>query len=112
MSEFFDYDPLTGLTYKTDYDWASDSITLNTSQDVQPVLDRARQLRNDETRDSKGIKDDFWLYAIIPPMVEVEIRNKHGININDKNCTKDFLRIINTEYPHLKVTNKTHAVKN
>jgi hypothetical protein len=111
MSEFFDYDPFNGLTYKTDYDWASDEITLHTEQDVQPFLDHAHRLRSDEERDRRGRKNDFWLYAVIPPMVEVEILNKHGIKLADGTRTKDLLRIINTEYPHLKATNKTHAIK-
>jgi hypothetical protein len=106
MSEFFDYNPEKGLRYDTDYDPMTGKITLHTSQDVQPSVDWATKIRHAGARD-KGIKNELWHYCTIPTHVELELRQK-GLNIYDKNCTKDLLREINTNYPHLKMTRKHH----
>ena len=106
MSEFFDYDASTGMVYSTDYDQTTDKSIVHSYQDVQPVLDHIKHIRDSGTND-KGIKRDFWLYATIPVGVQVELLGK-GLNIHDKNCTKDLMREINQNYPHLKNTYLHH----
>ena len=93
--EYFNYDELT------------DTTTITTVQDVSSILDRMKNVRN-EIGDKSLIKEEFWHYATIPEVVEIELRNK-GINIYDKNDTKRILREINENYPYLKATNKKHA---
>lgn len=94
-TEYFNYDELTDIT------------TITTVQDVSGTLDRLKSIRN-ETGDKSLIKEEFWHYATIPAVVEIELRNK-GINLYDKNDTKRILQEINQNYPYLKSTNKKHA---
>lgn len=76
-------------------------------QDVEPLLDYTKMLRNENATDS-GIKRDMWHYAQIPPVIVMEMRYKHGVDIFNKNDTKKIFELINREYPKLKVTNKNH----
>lgn len=107
MSEFFDFDAVTGMTHSTDYDEDGDKTIIHSYQDVEPLLDHMTRIRNSGEAD-KGIKNDFWHYATVPMGVQVELLKK-GIDINDKNCTKDLLRELNQNYPHLKTTRLNHG---
>lgn len=109
MAEFFDINAHRGLVYHTE-DNQDGSITLRTTQNVQPILDHTQKERSSGANDLKGIKAGYWKYAMIPAHVELELRKK-GIDIYDKNCTKRLIREINTNYPHLKTTNLHHEIK-
>lgn len=107
MSIFFDYDEMTGVTEVYDYDPLADAVTITASQDVTAFLDQMQAIRNDPDISARGIKEDWWCYASIPTVVELELRNK-GLKLEDKNHTKAILKEINTNYPLLKRTEKWH----
>lgn len=104
----FDFNPDTGVTQYFDYDPIKDEIHIISSQDCSALIDQMARLRNDEEYSKKGIKEEWWHYATIPAIVEIELRKK-GLNIYDKNATKAILKEINQNYPALKATTKTHA---
>lgn len=108
MAEFFDYDPVSGLTYKTDYSWADNTITLRSEQDVQPHLDMTHKIRRGE---GMRIEGDWWLYASIPPSVELILLEKYKLNINKKEDFPKAMKVIETDFPYLKCTNKKHVFK-
>lgn len=85
-------------------------LQIHYRQDVAPILDYTKTLRNDGLTDH-GIKNDLWHYAQIPPVVILEMRFKHGVNVFDKNDLKRVFELINREYPYLKVTEKNHWVR-
>ena len=104
-----DYDPLTGVTTYFDYT-SEDQMVITHSQDVTTVLDGTQAMRNDEDYSRKGIKQDQWHYARIPDTVAMEMLTKHGVNIMKTPIDwPSVLKLINTEYPYLKVTTKHHA---
>lgn len=107
MSTFLDYNKHRGTWYEYDYDPQEDKGIVSIKQDVQPVLDYAKEQRNSGINDKVG---DFSLYATIPAHVEVALRQR-GINIHNPNHTKRLLRVINQEYPYLKATNLHHELK-
>lgn len=104
MPEFFEFDPLTGIRTDFEYDEATGEARLHRSQDVQPLLDYNARLRNDGMTD-KGIKDSWWLYAKIPPIVMLKMRIK-GINVEDGRHIDRVVKEINEHYPVLKTTQK------
>ena len=106
MSEFIGYNANRGTYYEYDYDNAKDEAIVTIKQDVQPVLDRAKEERNSGLNDKVG---EFSHYAMIPAHVEVALRQR-GINIYNPNQTKELLNVINTEYPLLKTTNLHHEL--
>lgn len=107
VAEFLDYNPHTGTWYEHDYDHATDSVVVTTKQDLQPVLDYAKELRNSGKNDKVG---DFGHYAIIPAWLQVELLSR-GIKFGRASDTHKLLKIINEEFPRFKVTNLTHNVR-
>ncbi len=108
MSKFVDYDPERGVaTYE---DMNDGKLQIHYRQDVEPVLEVAKTERINGLTD-KGIKNDMWLYARIPPVVIYEMRFKHGVDIFNKNHMAKAVDLINREYPNLKCTEKHHGIK-
>lgn len=109
MSDFFEFDPLTGIRTDFEYDEITGDAKFHRTQDVQPLLDYNARLRNDNMTD-KGIKDSWWLYAKIPPIVMLKMRNK-GINCEDGKHIDRVVKEINEHYPVLKTTQKSMGGK-
>lgn len=102
--EFFEYDPLRGITYYTEQD--GDDTILHTSQDLTPLIERNKAIANAGLKDN-GIKESWWHYCDIPPVVELALRKK-GIDIHNPDHEEAMFREINTNYPVLKLTDKWH----
>lgn len=107
MSEFLDYDPVTGITHWFDHDELTNETRITSVSDVEPLLDYNKRLANDGATDG-GIKKGWWLYAKIPPVVMLKMRSK-GIDLQDPNATKRIIQEINEHYPALKVTQKNDS---
>tara|TARA_R110000824_G_scaffold20578_1_gene77572 strand:+ start:940 stop:1263 length:324 start_codon:yes stop_codon:yes gene_type:complete len=107
MSKFIDYNPDKGVWHEEEYDHIENKVVIHTKQDVEPVLEYTKRLRNSGVNDKVG---EFSHYAVIPVHVELALRKK-GINIYSQHYTKELLKEINQNYPHLKVTNLKHDVK-
>jgi hypothetical protein len=109
MSDFYEYDPLSGIRTDFDYDEQTGNVILQRSQDVSALLDHNAALRNAGATD-KGIKESWWLYAKIPPIFMLKMRAK-GINVEDGRHMDRVLAEINTNFPHLKTTQKNEGKK-
>lgn len=109
MPEFFDYDPLSGVRYDFDYEEESGNAIIHATQDVEALLDYNKNIRNSGLND-KGIKESWWLYAKIPAIFFIKMRNK-GIHAEDPRHIDRVLAEINTNYPKLKVTEGNHGGK-
>ena len=108
MAEFFDYDPVSGLTYKLDWSDEDRKVTIRSEQDCQPILDHMAKVRNSDKAE-RGIKNDWWFYCTIPPAVELALLQR-GVNINKKGHLAKALKIIDSEYPYLKSSRKRHVI--
>ena len=109
MADFFDFDPLTGIAHYTDYDEATGNMHVHTVQDIEPVLEYNKRLKNDTDQNLRiGVRKGWWLYAKIPAVVQLKLRAK-GIDISDPTCTKRLMQEINEHYPACKVTDGNHA---
>lgn len=108
--EFFDYDPLTGITKYFDYDEDAGNVLMRSEGDSQASLEAAAAMRASGISDAKLKQDNYGcLYATIPPAVEMELLKK-GIKLGDPNATADILREINQNYPWCKTTDKIHQI--
>ena len=107
MSEFFEYDPISGIRTDFEYDEQTGNVHLHRSADVSGLLDYTKSLANDGLTDG-GIKKGMWLYAKIPPVVMIAMRNK-GINVEDGRHIDRVISEINSNYPHLKCTQKNEG---
>jgi hypothetical protein len=106
-----DYDPITGVTEYFDYDHATQRVILSHEQDVSKALDLAAELRADKDRTRNGMKTDFLHYAIVPPVIQLEMKQKHGVNFWDKKDDAKTYALLNDEYSRFKVTEIHHSVK-
>ena len=107
--EFFDYDPVTGLTYYLEQDFDPlnpDLVRLHTEQDVTALVDHCERLRNENIH---TVKDEYFHYAKIPTVVQLQLLKK-GINIfsNDPAEAKRARQEIEANYPRLKTSYAKH----
>ena len=90
MPEFFEYDPVTGITT-----WTAD---------LSAVVDHAKAQRNAGIRD-KGIKENWWHYAYVPPIV---MNQMQLYGIDTANDMESVFKYINEFYPDLRTSDKWH----
>ena len=101
----FDYDRFTGLRTALRRD--DDKIIARHYEDVEPVIERNKRLQNDDTRYKRQKKAGFVHVASIPATVQIEWINKYGVNIHNKQQTKEVMALLNKpEYRYLKTTTK------
>lgn len=110
MPRFLDYDPVRGL-YQYEDRTQGGNLQLHYRQDVEPVLDLAQYERTHGLADKAGKKQELFLYARIPPVIQLEMKHKWGVDINDRNHLKRAFELINREYPRFKTTDKKHFLK-
>ena len=80
-------------------------------QDVQAVLDKNKRAAADNDKTARGIKQDWWKYASIPTVVEVEWLQKYGVAIDNPEHKKKIFELLNhPDYKYLKTTTKVHTV--
>ena len=107
--QFFDYDPLTGVTeyFKEDADglWH-----MTYEQDVTQHLDAARSIRAAGSADDAWKKTGVTMYATLPLVVLGQMAKK-GIRFHDPNHIGRVVQEVNQNYPWLKTTDKHHQVK-
>ena len=109
MKRLIDIDPLTGIQTWHHYDPLTDETVIHEIQDVEPYLERAKQLRNDEDYSKDGIKNSMWHYAHIPAIFVTKLLTEHGLDVFNKDHAKAVFKILNREYPALKTTRGTHV---
>ena len=105
MPILFDYDSVTGVTQYFDYDPAKDMYHLTSTQDVSGMLDQIKQRRDNPDVWAKGVKESWAHFATIPPVVEMQLKQK-GIDMYNPDHTKALVKEINENYPYLKLTTK------
>jgi hypothetical protein len=107
MAEFFDWNPDRGLWYEVEDDHMTGDLIIHTRQDVDPVLERNKKLRNSGVNDLGGMRDkhDLKHYACIPAHIELELKQK-GIDIYSRESTRRLIYEIEHNYPQCKVTNR------
>ena len=109
-----DYDPDTGVSEYFHYDAHTDTTVVETVQDVEPILNRNKDLTNDEDYTKVGMKKEMWHYASIPLVVQMRWLNEYGMeNWPMHPHNKDLLfRLLNSpEWRYLKTTGKIHVAK-
>lgn len=108
MREWFDYDPVTGVTEY--YEEADGKISIHTEQDVTAILNHTKAIANEGLADDNWRKNEASVYAVLPAVVLGQMAKK-GIRFLDQNHAKAVFDEVNSNYPWLKTTSKHHAVK-
>lgn len=109
MGKWTEINPYNGTHETSEFQEDTGKLVITKTEDVEPLLDHHAELRNTRATDT-GIKKGLWHYASIPITVQYELL-KRGINIFRAEDRVRMFDVINSEYPHLKTTQKTHSYK-
>jgi hypothetical protein len=109
MPAFIDKNPISGVEMLVDQN-EDPEWRIHYQQDVEPVLDYTKALRNDNLTDS-GIKRDMWHYASIPPVVIMKLRFEYGVDVFNRDHYPKLFQLLNTEFKYLKTTNLNHTIR-
>ena len=106
------YDPITGLETYFSHDESTNESTISYAADSSPILEANKRLANDDDYTKDGIKKEFWHYASIPVMVQMDWLINKGVDIYNKDHAAKVSQLLNDpEYRHLKTTHKHHKMK-
>lgn len=106
------FDPLTGISEWHSYDEDTDTTRIRSEGDCEPFMERSKNLANDADFSKEGIKSDFWMYASIPPAIQVKWLIEDGIDVYKREHAKRvFKKLADPEYLHLKCTSGKHLAK-
>ena len=109
MKKIIDYDPWSGMTTTFEYDELTDQTYVGSEQDCGALLELTAALRNNEQYSRDGMKDSWWHYAIIPPIIIEKWLKEDGVNVFNRDHEKAVFRKLNSpEYKYLKTTAKMH----
>jgi len=113
MASLVDIDPLRGIETWADGD-ESNRLQVHYRQDVDPIIERAKQIRNDGKSDQQWKRSQISLYASIPPVVVLELLHKYGINLMRAHPDDMYaaMKVIDRDYPYLKCTDRIHHGRN
>jgi hypothetical protein len=109
VGKWIEKNPFNGTHEVSEFQEDTGKLVITKHEDVEPLLDHHAELRNTRATDI-GIKKGLWHYASIPVTVQYDLL-KRGINIFRAEDRKKMFDVINSEYPHLKTTHKTHSYK-
>ena len=110
MAKTYEFDH-KGQWYELEDDLQSGGLYIHKKQDLQPVIEQARAVKNSGLNERRNKKTGMLKYATIPPVVEALIMQKYGVkNIYTREFMPKLLKIIDTEYPHLKCTEMKHRI--
>jgi hypothetical protein len=107
MKKLLDYDPL----HKVSCYFHSDGEKFHFSYEQDPtiLLEANKEAANDTDKTKRGIKNEYWLYARIPAIVELEWLHKYGVSLDNKNHRKKIFQLLNDpDYRYLKTTAGHH----
>lgn len=108
------YDPMTGMRETFAYDPDTDTTYIESSQDVEPILDDNKAMANDTDYTRQGIKSEMWHYASIPLIVQLRWLHEYGsANWPMKPGNEKLLfKLLNSpEWAYLKTTGKIHTAR-
>lgn len=97
MKKLLDHDKETGITRY--YHGNGDEFTIETVQDVEPILDLNKAQQN-ESFDKSA---DMWHAASIPAVVQLEWLTKYGVDLMNDDHMPAVKKLLNSnEYSHLR----------
>ncbi len=100
--EILEHDPVTGITLYHDYDAVTDTTTLVTRQDCEPILENNKILQNLQDRGYTAGRE-WRRVAEIPLALLEKWRVEEGIDIFNENHWPAIVRKLNdTDYRFLR----------
>lgn len=112
MRRLLSSDPITGVDTWHEYDVLTDETRIIHTSDAEPYLNLNKARANDDELTKQGIKNGMWLYASIPPGVQVDWLLNYGVDVYKKEHGPRISKLLeDPEYKYLKTTTKYHKIK-
>lgn len=73
-----EFDPLTGVV--TQHGFVDDKLVIRKDVNLQPLIEQATAMRNDDDYSKQGIKRGFFHVASVDPITQVELM-KIGVDL-------------------------------
>ena len=109
MKRLLDRNPLTGETVWHEYNASANATIITHEQDVSPLLEKNVIAANDDDKTKRGIKNDWWKYAVIPNIIAMKWKQEKGVDIFNRDHQQAMFKLLNDpEYRYLKATSKHH----
>jgi hypothetical protein len=106
------FDQMTGLSTYHAYDSMTDETTIITEGDYSASLEMNKKRANDTELTKQGIKNEMWLYASIPPIVQMKWLTEEGLDVWKKEHAQRLSRKLeDPEFRYLKTTAGVHLFK-
>lgn len=104
--DVLDFDPLTGMKTLIKYDDATEETIIGTVQDVSPVLERAKRMRDDPSQpwrsEEKG-ELGWWKVGSIPLVIVEKWKRELGVDVFNPHHMPAVKRLLNDpDYAYLK----------
>lgn len=105
--KLIEYDPLTKTQTWHEYDHASKKTRIATIQDCESIVEHNKKLINTPEYASHGKKQCFFHIGRVPNAVIIEWKEKHGVDVFNKDDLKKVERLLmSNEYKYLRTTDK------
>lgn len=100
-------DPLTRTKAIHHYDHDSGKTYIQEVQDVSGIIKRNKELQNWDSYQSLQKRNDYKHIATIPNNVIIEIKQKHGIDVFNKDDLPRLERLLmSNEYKYLRTVGR------
>ena len=110
--QLLSFDQMTGLSTYHNYDPLTDETHIITEGDAGPTIEENRSMANDTDFSRKGIRDDMWLYARIPAIIQHKWLVEDGLNVWNKDHGARLSRKLeDPDWKYLKTTTGHHRFK-
>lgn len=110
--QLLSFDPLTGLSTYHAYNSLTEETTIITEGDYSATLEANKRMQNDTDMTKQGIKDEMWLYASIPPIVQMKWLTEEGLDVwNKAHAQRLSRKLEDPAYRYLKTTTGVHLFK-
>lgn len=111
MKRLMSFDPLHSISTYHDYDAATDETRIIVEGDAEPLLDQNKRYANDTEMTRQGIKDEFWLYASIPAILQHKWLVEEGLDVyNPAHNARLSRKLEDPEFKYLKTTTGYHKL--
>lgn len=105
-------DSLTGVDTFHEYDELTNETRIIHIGDTDPVIELNKARANDPEYTKKGIKQEFWLYASIPAIIQTKWLIEHGVDVWNKDHAQAVGKLLeDPQYKYLKCTTGYHKMR-
>ncbi len=95
-----------GIVTTHHYDAVEGTTTVAQYQDCQDIVDYTQALANNSEYKRQGIKQEWYHFATVPNNVIIELKEKHGLDVFNKDDLNKIESVLTRHYKKLLTVDK------